>query len=154
MSDAELEEAVRQLERVAAARRRPDRFLARALLIAFGRRVVEEGGTALDSWKERIRIAAGRIGSAWEEAVRSEIVLACEEHIQAVDPRYLDLPDYDYVYTLEARERLGQRLAAAGELGLDVPGRLLQGVSRADRTLAEHVGGLENRPPGPASDLS
>jgi len=141
MSDPELEEAVRQLERVARTGRRPDRFLARAVLLALGRQVGKQGEGSLDPWRERIRKACDQIGDAWEEAAVAELALACEEHIRSVDPRYLDLPDYDYEYTIHARERLEDRLAAARELGLEVPGDLLQGVFRADRTLADRVGG-------------
>ena len=31
--------------------------------------------------------------------------MACTEHVQSVDPRYLDLPNYDFEYTRAARER-------------------------------------------------
>ena len=88
-------------------------------------------------WMSRIGEATG---DGWSEAVRAEVSLACAEHVHSVDPRYLDLPNYDLSYTRAARERLQARLAAAGALGIDVPETLLEGVRRADELLAERFG--------------
>jgi len=142
MSDArerELEDALEELEGLArptGESRRPDRYDARALLIPLGAALRDEGDAAAQRWLARARAACDALGEAWENAVHSELALACAEHVHAVDRRYLELPNYDFEYTCKARERLEARLVAARALGHEVPESLVQGVVRADRILA------------------
>ena len=43
--------------------------------------------------------------------------LACGEHIQGIDPRYLSHPRYDFDYAIGARQRLELRFRALEALG-------------------------------------
>jgi len=145
-----LETALADLEQLAARKGRPDRYHARALLVPLGERVREDPAAA-QAWIDRIRAAALPIRESWEEAVLSELSLACAEHVHAVDARYLDHPNYDFDYTLEARARLEARLLAARALAFEIPETLARGVERADRLLAPYV--EKRRPQGEALDM-
>jgi hypothetical protein len=144
----ELEQALRDLEACAARKRPPGRPVVRALLIAYGKALqaaAPDEDPDHHNARERIARAALRLGRGWDDAVSSELALACGEHVQSVDPRYLHLEDYDLEYTLEARERLEARLRAARELGLELPETMARGVREADRRLIERLGQV---PPG------
>ncbi len=147
MSELEdpLAAAMAGLEAAAAASRPPDRYLARALLVALGERLVacEEGERSepeLEAVVERARALGDALGERWRRAAGLELELACAEHVHSADPRHIGRPDYDWGYTLEARGRLTARLVAARALGLRAPERLLEKVEAADRLLAEHLG--------------
>ncbi len=139
---AALEDAVIELEAFVGdpKKRRPDRYDARALLVPLGLLLLDAGDAdaGLSEVVERARDAGGRLGERWAEAVAGELSLACAEHVHAVDPRYLDLPNYDFEYTRRARRRLEARLRAATHLGLELPTALLGGVRAADERLAAH----------------
>jgi hypothetical protein len=141
----ELEAAVRDLERL-ARRSQPNRHQARAVLVPLGLWILAESEGGAQEGLDRVRRATARFGGAWEAAVRDELTLACTEHVQSVDPRYLSLPNYDFEYTLEARERLEARFAAAHALGIELEARLRERVGRADRVLADHLARLERSP--------
>ena len=141
---AELEEALSALEQLARdAQRgrpvRPDRYHARALLVPLGVLLRRDGAEELQAMLDRIRRVASALGEGWDEAARAELSLACAEHVHAVDPRYLDLSNYDFDYTLRARERLEARLLAAAELDIELPVGLLRSVRSADERLAPYV---------------
>jgi len=133
-----LREALDDLAALAGKKGLPNRYHARALLVPLGF-LVQEDADAAGAWIERIRQATAPFDEAWREAVEAELSLACAEHVHAADPRYLDLPNYDFEYTLGARERLEARLQAARVLALEVPPTLERGVERADRLLAPYV---------------
>jgi hypothetical protein len=133
-----LETALAELEELAARKGRPDRYHARAVLVSLGEKFREDPALAR-TWAERTRAAVLPIAAGWEEAVLSELSLACAEHVHVVDPRYLDLPNYDFDYTLRARENLESRLLAARALAFEIPPTLARGVDRADRLLAPYV---------------
>ena len=168
MNDAEqaaqraaLEQALVELEAMPERPRprRPDRYDARALLVPLGTLLGGSGapptlpdphgkaGTAssvvlndeLESAVTRAIAVGERLGNRWHEAVGAELSLACAEHVHAVDPRYLDLPNYDFEYTMRARERLEARLIAAERLDLTLPTGLLGGVRAADDRLRAHL---------------
>jgi len=146
MSDtgAELETALTELEALARdGKRRPDRYDARALLVPLGEVLLKEGPNPVKDEVERARRAGEALGEPWEEAVRAELSLAAAEHVHAVDARYLDLPNYDFAYTLQARERLEARLAAAAELDFELGDALRDGIRRADEKLAPYLEGRE-----------
>ncbi len=134
-----LEQALTALEGLAARRETPGRWDVRDLLLALGARIRIEGQDAVLEACSRAHAAAEALGEAWEVAVGEELALACAEHVQSVDPRYLTLPNYDFRYTTEARGRLEDRLRAAALLGLEAPAHLMERVREADRLLAAHL---------------
>lgn len=147
MSLAEVDRALADLAELAPGPpgrgRASDRYHARALLVPLGELLVASDGEPAAELRERIegaRTLPERLGRAWQAAVTLELELACAEHIHSVDPRFLDHPDYDWDYTLEARRKLTARLVAARELGLETPSALLARVEEADRRLDRHLG--------------
>jgi hypothetical protein len=147
---AELAAAVRALEEL-PRKAKPHRHHARAVLVPLGVWVLAEGEAGAREGLERVRRAVARFGAAWEAAVRDELTLACTEHVQSIDARYLALPNYDLDYTLEARERLEARLAAARALGIELQAPLRDRVDRADRALADHLARVGRAPDRGAS---
>ena len=136
----DLETALVELERLARDPQcRPDRHHARALLVPLGELLLAEGPNSVREAVERAREAGETLGEGWEEALRSELSLAAAEHVHAVDARYLALPNYDFAYTVRARERLEARLAAAAELDFELRGALRDGIRRADERLAPYL---------------
>ena len=143
MSLREAEAALTNLEGLVRRQTPPSHYVARHVLLALGqvlREEVPEGSTLL----ERARAAGAAAGPAWGEAVHTELTLACGEFAQSVDPRYLELPDYDFEYTRGARLRLADRLRAAKELGFELAPREAEVLELADRVLASR----EARPNG------
>ena len=139
-SERDLERAVADLERRVARKERPDRYDLRALLLALGSRPESPEEPPLEGFLARTRKAAAALGEAFARAAADELSLACAEHVHAVDPRYLNLPNYDFAYTLAARERLEWRLRAAAWLEVDPPENLLRAVAEADERLAPWLG--------------
>jgi hypothetical protein len=141
-----LEAAIRALQELRARERPPDHRDARALLVELGLRLLgaPEGATDL----EHARRATEALGEAWLTAAREELALAATEYVRSVDPRFLELPNYDFEYTLAARERLEARLVAAKALGLAPGTRTLRKVERADALLAKRLEALERPPRG------
>lgn len=142
---AALAEALTDLEALAREGRRPTRYDARALLLALGRLLLEEGAGAAQKELARIRAIQDAPLRGWRRAVREELSLAAAEHVQGVDPRFLSHPRYDFAYALGARERLEQRLRAAEALGISPPEHLLERVAEADRLLEEARGANPDR---------
>ena len=131
------EEALAVLEQRAKAEEQPDRYDLRALLVSLGSLEEKPEGEAWD----RLARAVAALGESFERAAQDELSLACAEHVHAVDPRYLDLPNYDFDYTLAARERLAARLRAASWLGIAPSPALLAAVEAADERLAPYLPG-------------
>jgi hypothetical protein len=134
-----LETALRSLEEAGRKGWIPSHYLAREVLLALGRWIREHGAAPADPWVGRAREAGRALGGGWTQAVAAELSMACAEFAQSVDPRYLDLPDYDLDYTLEARARLEDRLVAARELGSRPADREAEIVGMADQVLAAHL---------------
>jgi hypothetical protein len=135
----------------------PGHHLARRVLLTLGDALRREPGTC-GALVERARAAGRAAGKAWEQAVRTELSLACGEFAQGLDPRYLGLPNYDLDYTRAARERLADRLLAAAELGFHLPPREKEILGLADRVLAMHLARREappspDSPPAPATPV-
>lgn len=138
----DVERALRTLEGLRRPKqRRPDRHDARALLVPLGLQLLSQGTRGLEEHLERIRSVGEALGAAWYDAVQDELSLAAGEHVQAVAPRFLDLPNYDFAYTLRARERLEARLVAAAELDLEIPAALARSIELADARLAPYLEG-------------
>jgi hypothetical protein len=124
-----------------------DRHLVRAVLLPLGALLIHPGDEDQDAILTEIRELVEPAEKAWREALEFELKLAASEHIQSVDLRYLSRPDYDFEYTMRARERLEARLAAAEALGWPADAELLQRVQRADATLEPFLGSREGREP-------
>lgn len=144
----QLETALLGLEGLVKNKRRPTRHHARDILLPLGHLILEQGPDGLRKPVERIERATSTVTEEWARAVQDELTLACTEHVQSVDPRYLQHPRYDFDYTVAARERLEARLRAASELSLAPSEELLQRVAQADallepylRTRQGHAGG-------------
>lgn len=143
-----------QLSEARAAGQNLHRHHARGILIALGRLLAEDGEETPDSAREDAlkRVSAWQEGldeeaeEAWQRATAEELSLACAEHVQSVDPRFLDHPRYDIEYTRGARQRLEARLVAARELGLELPETLIEGVRSADAMLEPYLRGQSGRP--------
>ena len=115
--------------------RRPNRFLARSILLPLGEGLIEDPrgeSTAL----ERALGVVGRDREGWQAAIDEDLTLAVTEHVRSCDPRALKLPAYDFPYTIAARHRLEARLRAASALDLPASEALLAQVERADELLA------------------
>jgi hypothetical protein len=134
--------ALRETEAWLAQGRSPTRFQARALLVPIGLGLLEGPHPDAEAALERVRgwIAAAR--PAWEDAVLGELSMAATEHVRSVDPRWLDHPRYDFVYTVDARHSLEARLRCAEALGIEVPDDLLEAIERADLLLEPHLARL------------
>jgi hypothetical protein len=151
MSARDVEEALASLERAAREGRRPGHHLARHLLLGLGAALREQPERCA-AWIERAQAAGTAAGAAWKDAVLDELTLACGEFAQCVDPRYLDLPDYDHEYTRGARARLEDRLRCARELGFTPTPRETEIVELADCVLEAatrrkaEAGGQRGRP--------
>lgn len=148
MSDSNrklIEENLAELKQRATKKQQPNRFHARELLVALGELILAEGEELPEI--ERVRTALAPF-EHWDKAVAEELSLACTEHIQGVDPRYLDLPNYDFEYLVGARERLEARLTAADALGLPVSEDLLNRVAEADRVVEPYLREQRGEPSG------
>lgn len=145
-----LARAVTELEALARAGERPNRYHARAVLVPYGRLLLAHGEGALDAELEaRLEAFAETLGQAWAEAIQAELSLACAEHVHAADPRYLGLSNYDWEYTLAARGRLEARLVAADRWDSPCPPALRAAVERADALLAAAGHAFEPGSTGP-----
>ena len=131
--------ACNELSRRAKAREIPDRQLVRFAFLALGRIALDEGLAVAKPLGKELSVAAAPHEEHWTEAVDSEIYLAVTEHVNSVDPRYLDHPQYDFAYTVSARERLEARLRALEALEWNVDESLLDQVSAADGRLAPYL---------------
>ena len=138
---AVIEECLGELKQLAKKKAQPNRFHARALLMALGSLLLKEGDEVPESAQV---LEAVKPFDGWEKAVAEEMSLACTEHVQGVDPRFLSLPNFDFDYLVVARQRLEERFTALDALGLNPPEQLLDRVAEADRAvepyLREHRG--------------
>lgn len=136
---ADLKDALAELTRRKKAEEIPDRHLVRLALLGLGRLLI---GGSEDDAAEPLRELAAQAeahGDRWTEAFDSEMALAVAEHVHSVDPHFLELPSYDFAYTVAARERLEARLRAADALRLPVAEVLLEQVAAADERLAPYL---------------
>jgi hypothetical protein len=138
-SQNDLQAAIDELVRRKKAKEVPDRQLVRLALLALGRLIMDQGEADTRKAARELTAAAESHGERWTEAVASEMGLAVAEHVHSADPRYLDMPTYDFAYTIAARERLEARLQAATLLELPVAEGLLDQVSAADERLRPYL---------------
>ena len=121
-----------------AAKKALDHRIVRDVLLGIGGSILaDEDGDPETYVPDALPAAIERLGKRFDDALASEMQLACNEHILGVDPRYLSHPRYDFGYALGARERLEARLVTLEALGLPVDPELLEGVAAADERLEE-----------------
>lgn len=137
----ELDRALSSLVALAERKRLPTRHDARPILLEIGRLLGAGSSEALASAKRGLSAFPPAFAEAWSAAVREELSMAATEYVRSADPRYLGHAQYDWEYTIEARERLGWRLSAVQYLGITAGADLLSGIERVD-----HI--LEARRPG------
>lgn len=148
----ELEKALGELEADKKAKRAPNRYSARAVLVPLGLVLLEhESEESLGESHPELRPLVDRARSivqafdeapfdgAFRQAVQEELALAGAEHVHSVDPRFLEHPRYDFAYTLGARERLEARLVAARALEIEIDEGLLEQIARADERLQPYL---------------
>jgi hypothetical protein len=134
----ELESALAGIEALAKQNGRPTRHHARPLLVGLGEVLLSGTPEEAEAVKRRLDGLPPSSAENWPTAVADEMAMAATEYVRSADPRYLDHPKYDWAYTLEARERLADRLRAVRFLGIPVDESLLRGIDRADRSIASH----------------
>jgi hypothetical protein len=134
-----LRAALESLRTSAQKSRAPTRHQARDLLLALGAALRADDEVEIDAASTALRsleASSSSFRDRWRAAIADEITLACTEHVRSVDPRYLEHPQYDWEYTIAARERLELRLRAAAKLGFPAAAAQLAQVARADALLA------------------
>ncbi|HIE94502.1 MAG TPA: hypothetical protein EYQ83_17180 [Acidobacteria bacterium] len=117
----------------------PSRFVARELLLALGELALAERVGEVEAELAALRVRLEPVAEDWKKALGQEMELSCTEHVQAIDPRYLDHPRYDFDYTVQARQRLEMRFNALDLLGVDADEVLLAQVARADAILEPYL---------------
>lgn len=135
----DLQAAIEELVRRKKAKEIPDRQLVRLAFLALGRLGLDAGESVARPLAKELAAAAEPHEERWTEAVESEMTLAVAEHVHSVDPHFLDLPSYDFAYTIAARERLEARLFAAELLGLRIHEHLLEQITQADERLHPYL---------------
>ena len=130
-----LEKALNSMEAAPAAAL--GRWDARAVLVPLGYLLQARGEEALAGPLARLRAALATRQENWRCAVDEELSLACAEHVQGTDSRYLRLSNFDWNYLMEARERLQARRIAASALGFETTERLWVQVEEADQRIRE-----------------
>jgi len=120
-----------------------DRPLLRRMLLSLGELLETDPGGDGDLSAQvsddvaNARKWIARLGDRWESTLIGEMQLACTEHIQGVDPRYMSHPRFDFDYVVAARQRIEMRLSALEALGQAVDEELLGRVAQADQRLAK-----------------
>lgn len=134
----DIADGIAELKRRKKAEEIPDRQLVRVLLLGLGKLAMSEGEADTRALAKSISEATAD-HDRWAEALDSEMMLAVAEHVQGVDPKFLDLPSYDFAYTIAARERLEQRLKALELLEHRIDERLLDQIAEADARLHPYL---------------
>ena len=142
----ELEDALAGIEALEKERRPPSRHHARPLLVGLGQLLLSGTPNEAESVKRKLQRLPPAVAEAWPAAVADEMAMAATEYVRSVDPRYLDHEKYDWDYTLEARERLADRLRAVRFLGIELEPSILAGIERADRGVAARRPGWRPNP--------
>jgi hypothetical protein len=131
----DLRTALEGLKQALRTRRDVGRREVRAILLPLGALLSETEADDSARWLGEVCEIAALGGQRWKDALESELQLAATEYIQAVDPRYLGVPGYDFAYTLDSRERLEVRRVAARALSYELPQATLLQIESADEQL-------------------
>lgn len=135
----EVEAALANLEELGRKGHAPSHYVARHVLLALGKVLETRAEADSAPLVARARAAGANAGPAWAEAVDAELSMACGEFAQSLDPRYLDLPNYDLDYTRASRARLEDRLRAASALGFSLSPRETDVLALADQVLGTYI---------------
>lgn len=145
----ELARALDELAELWAGKRPPNRFDVRALFIPLGALVAEQGLDGLPSdlsgLLDQATTTIRADSEPWQTALHEELAYAADEFCLSVDPRYLDLPNYDFTYTRHSRCALEHRIRAARHLELTLPDGLEARISESDAALAPYQNGPANQ---------
>jgi hypothetical protein len=131
----ELESAILAVEKLAGRGGPLTRHEARPILLGIGASLRSAGPEELGDAGDRLRRLPERPRAAWIAAVEDELTMASTEYVRSVDPRFLNHPQYDLDYTLEARRQLDDRWRACAYLGQALDPAAVASVERADRLL-------------------
>jgi len=137
--------AIAALEKSFVKRKNVDHHLVRAILVPLGSLI--EAGEDVDAELERLGGLIEPRKQLWEQALQFELKLAVSEHVLSVDLRYLTRHNYDFDYTLRARERLQARLTAADALDTPVPASVIKQILQADAILEPFLRSREGEEP-------
>ncbi|MFT7670590.1 MAG: hypothetical protein ACI8X5_003300 [Planctomycetota bacterium] len=135
----DIKDVIEELKRRSKSKEIPDRQLVRVALLALGRVKESDGEPEAALLSSEILEAAEPHEERWTEALESELALAVAEHVASVDPKFLEMPIYDFKYTVAARERLELRLQAMELLRSTVPESLLEQIASADERLLPYL---------------
>lgn len=136
----ELEAAIRAVEARAGRRASLTRHDARPILLCIGGSLLAGRSEELGDAADRLQRLPEPLRGTWVAAVRDELSMASTEHVRSVDPRFLNHPQYDLAYTLEARRQLEARWRACGYLGQPPDPASTAAVARADALLEARTG--------------
>jgi len=136
----ELEALIRALRSRTGRSPSVTRHDARPILLGIGGALLAGRQADLGNAAELLRGLPGPLESSWIAALRDEMSMACTEYVRSVDPRYLNHPQYDLAYTLDARLQLEARWRASIYLGQPPDAASTAAVERADALLAERAG--------------
>ena len=136
----ELEAAIRALQGRAGRPASVTRHDARPILLSIGRSLLAGRPAEVGNAAELLRGLPGPLGRSWLAAVRDEWSMAFTEYVRSVDPRYLNHPQYDLDYTLEARLQLEARWRASIYLKEPPDAASTAAVARADALLERRAG--------------
>jgi len=131
--------ALSENQDLTTGKRPPSRFDVRALFIPLGALVLEGDLAGLAPTLEHLATFVRADDEVWQRAVAEELTLASEEYSQSVDPKFLDLPNYDLDYTARSRETLECRLRAAEHLGFGLPEGIQGRIEAADALLEPYL---------------
>ncbi|MFN0006881.1 MAG: hypothetical protein ACKVXR_03160 [Planctomycetota bacterium] len=131
----ELESAIRAVEKPAGRGAVLTRHEARPVLLCVGLLLQTGRSEELGDAGDRLRRLPERPRESCVAAVQDELSMAATEYVRSVDPRFLNHPQYDLDYTLEARRQLDARWRACLYFGLAVDPAAQASVERADRLL-------------------
>lgn len=131
----DLESAIRAVEALAGRGAPLTRHDARPILLRIGWSLLAGRPEGLEDARDRLRRLPERPRTSWIAAVQDELSMASAEYVRSVDPRYLDHPQYDLDYTLEARRLLEARWRACAYLGQPPDAAAVASVRRADTLL-------------------
>ena len=131
--------ALSENQELVTGKRPPSRYDVRAFFIPLGALILEGDMAGLAPTLEHLSSFIQPESEAWSAAVAEELNLAGEEFCQSVDPRFLDLANYDFDYTEHSRETLECRLRAAEHMGFTAPMGLRERIEAADEVLEPYL---------------
>jgi len=131
----DLEATIRAVEALAPRRASVTRHDVRPILLSIGGSLLAGRSEEIGDAADRLRALPGALRESWDAAVRDELSMACTEYVRSVDPRFVNHPQYDLAYALEARFQLEARWRACAYLEPAQVEASTAAVARADAIL-------------------